>query len=187
MKCVNIFSLYVWAFFYQNILPVHHWDTSVFYLNMSHLCACKWSYFTRHGSEHEADQPPISWKARKQCHQVLFFSFFTFVDHYHIIRNVHLCAPHPTPQDGKQTSFLRLELFGCLLTPTDCSFNFTAFYLNLHIYLYKQFRSDEPSLANCFNVILDEGEDKSCCVWGLALVKACVVYWWIMCMTLDYF
>lgn len=30
------------------------------------------------------------------------------------------------------------------------------------------------------------GEDKRCCLWGLALVEACcVVYRWTMCLTLD--
>lgn len=75
---------------------------------------------------------------KKENNDIKCFFFFTFssVARYHIIRNVHLCHPY----DGKQASLLSVELFGCQLSVCCAkltAFNFTAFYLNLHIYLYK--------------------------------------------------
>lgn len=160
----------------------------VFYLNMSHFSACKWCFSQVLGQKlrQSSHTSAKEWENNIKCFSFFFLFCFVLIAHYHIIRNVHLCHPN----DSKQASFL--SIWTLWLSTQYLLHQLTVLLISqlctwIYIFIYTNNLVGRAELSRLFQFHFSWGED-SCCVRGLALVEAaCVVYQWIMCMTLDYF
>lgn len=130
----NLFFSILWAkILRENIKLLNNWGTNLKYLILGAICACKLSSFTRYGSETEAVQPLIIWEDKKIMISGHFLYFFFGTVHYYY----HQKCPwwHP-----RRVSSLLNCCQLCVCRADWLLFYFAAFYLNLHIYLYKSIR-----------------------------------------------
>lgn len=121
-----------------------------------------------------------------KCFAILFFCVLPIS----ISSEMSICVSSLWWQTSEFAQFAQcwtVQLSAWRLLRRLTSLLFHSFLLEF-TYLFIQIDSVGQAEPTVWIPFLAEEKIERCCLWGLALVKACcVVYRWTMCMTLHYF